>query len=103
MLSAKVIFDNYILRIGPGRLYERVDMYNSGAVITLIGREISNNWVLVQTSDNTSGWMNVVGLEIRGDLNSLPMFKIDNAQILAGTCLSARKNRCHGYCRRDGA
>ena len=47
MLSAVVNFDNYSLRTGPGRLFDRIRMYGTGAIVSLIGRESSNNWVLV--------------------------------------------------------
>ncbi|MBA4386282.1 MAG: hypothetical protein C0410_16230, partial [Anaerolinea sp.] len=81
MISAEVTMDNYSLRTGPGRLFERVDTYTVGTVVSLLGREITNNWVLVQTNDSFSGWMNVVGLKPYGDINSLPLFKVDNAQV----------------------
>ena len=84
MISAEVVFDSYQLRTGPGRLFERVEFYYPGDTVTLIGREMSNNWVLVQTDDNRSGWMNVVGLEFTGSVITLPVFRVDNAQILQG-------------------
>ncbi|PKO00065.1 MAG: hypothetical protein CVU42_04810 [Chloroflexi bacterium HGW-Chloroflexi-4] len=84
MLSAEVTFDNYSLRKGPGRLFERVSLYRTGEVVSLIGREFTNNWALVKTSDNAIGWMNLVGLKLYGDLYSLPIFRVDDAQILFG-------------------
>ncbi len=84
MISAEVTMDTYSLRTGPGRLFTRIETYDSGAVVSLFGREISNNWVLVKTSDNYSGWMNVVGLKLYGDINALPLFKVDDAQVLQG-------------------
>jgi len=65
-------------------LFDRINMYNTGAEVALFGREVSNNWVLVVSDDHLSGWMNVVGLEILGDLNSLPVFSVENAQVLHG-------------------
>jgi hypothetical protein len=84
MIRADVDMDNYSLRTGPGRLFERVDTYSTGAVVKLIGRESTNNWVLVSTDNNNSGWMNLVGLKPYGEIHSLPIFKVDNAQILRG-------------------
>ncbi len=84
MISAEVTMDTYSLRSGPGRLFERIETYDSGAVVSLFGREITNNWVLVKTSDNYSGWMNVIGLKPYGDINALPLFKVDDAQVLQG-------------------
>jgi hypothetical protein len=84
MLSAAVNMENFALRAGPGRLFDRLEQYNEGATVNIIGRENSNNWVLVQTSDNRSGWMNLVGLDVSGPLNSLPIFEVNNAIILHG-------------------
>jgi len=84
MIPAEVVFDSYQLRKGPGRLFARLNMYTTGDTVTLIGREESNNWVLVQTSDNRSGWMNVQGLNFLGDVISLPLFRVDNAQVIRG-------------------
>lgn len=84
MLSATVNMENFALRAGPGRLFDRLEQYNEGAVVYILGRENSNNWVLVQTSNNRSGWMNLVGLDVSGPLNSLPIFQVNNAIVLHG-------------------
>ena len=54
-IQAEIIFDNYLLRIGPGRMFESIDMYDTGERVMLLGREPGNNWVLVQTKENYSG------------------------------------------------
>jgi hypothetical protein len=52
--------------------------------VTLLGREPGNNWVLVQTPNNLSGWMNVVGLTMIGDVTPLPIFQVTNVLVLHG-------------------
>ncbi len=84
MVSAAVAFDSLQLRSGPGRLFERINIYAEGEIVTLIGREKGNNWVLVQTGDHRSGWMKVEGLTFMGSIDSLPEFKVEDAQILRG-------------------
>lgn len=84
MLNAEVNMDNFTLRAGPGRLFERLELYDTGATVNLIGRENSNNWVLVQTSDHRSGWMNLVGLNVYGAVTSLPIYAVNDAIILHG-------------------
>lgn len=84
MISAEVTMDSYSLRVGPGRLFERVYMYNTGEIVNILGRETSNNWVLVQTSDNRAGWMNVTGLDYLGELDSVPVFTVSDVQVLHG-------------------
>jgi hypothetical protein len=83
-IDADVIFDNYLLRNGPGRMFDVVRMYDTGTKVALLAREPGNNWVLVQTEDNYSGWMNVVGLNLIGDVTPLPIIKVTNAQVLHG-------------------
>lgn len=83
-IQAEVVFDNYLLRSGPGRMFETIGMFDIGTKVTLLGREPGNNWVLVQTPNNLSGWMNVVGLTMIGDVTPLPIFKVTNAQVLHG-------------------
>ncbi|MBA4375289.1 MAG: hypothetical protein C0401_03835 [Anaerolinea sp.] len=84
LIKAEVAFDNYLLRTGPGRLFERVAMYDSSAFVNILGREAGDNWVLVQTQDNRAGWMNMVGLTFIGDIVTLPVFVVTNTQILHG-------------------
>lgn len=83
-IAADVIFDNYFLRTGPGRMFETIRMYATGDRVTLLARERGNNWVLVQTSDNRSGWMNVVGLQLTGDVTPLPIITVPDAQVVHG-------------------
>lgn len=83
-IAAEVIFDNYQLRVGPGRMFDAVAMYETGDKVTLLARERGDNWVLVQTADNRSGWMNVVGLQFVGDISPLPVLAVINAQVLHG-------------------
>jgi len=83
-IDAEVIFDNYQLRVGPGRMFNKVAMYDTGERVTLLARERGDNWVLVQTADNRSGWMNVAGLKFIGDISPLPVLAVTNAQVLHG-------------------
>lgn len=82
--DATVMFDSYILRSGPGRLFSRVDMYLSHTVVTAIGRVAGRDWVLVQTADNQSGWMNRAGLESIGSFDTLPLLQLPNTVVLKG-------------------
>jgi hypothetical protein len=83
-IQASVASDNYILRAGPGRLFERVSMYSSGAEIRVLGRSMGIDWVMVQTADQRIGWMNTGGLDHLGDFSSLPIFKYPDAVMLSG-------------------
>ncbi len=95
-IPAEVIFDNYFLRSGPGRMFETLRMYATGERVLLLAREPGNNWVLVQTADNRSGWMNVVGLQFTGDVTPLPIFTVPDAQVLRGHVWRTDKSAASG-------
>lgn len=90
-IEAEVTVENFLLREGPGRMFASVDMYNTGDRVTLMAREPGNNWVLVQTQDYQSGWMNVDYLSFTGDVTPLPVMKVPNAQVLHGRVWNVNK------------
>jgi len=90
-IAAEVNVDNLLLREGPGRMFKSVDMYNTGDRVTLLAREPGNNWVLVKTADNQSGWMNVDYLNFTGDVTPLPAIKVTNAQVIHGRVWNVNK------------
>ena len=90
-IEAEVTVDNFLLREGPGRMFASVNMYDTGERVTLMAREPGNNWVLVQTRDFNSGWMNVDYLSFTGDVTPLPVMKVPNAQVLHGRVWNVNK------------
>ncbi len=95
-IPATVTFDNFILREGPGRLFDRVDMYDSGSQVTVLGRVMGDNWVLVQTADHCAGWMNTSGLDHLGNFDSLPLYHAQGAIMLSGHVWSANRSPVSG-------
>lgn len=83
-IAAAVTFDNFILREGPGRLFDRVAMYDSGSQVSVLGRALGIDWVLVQTDDHRSGWMNTAGLDHLGNFSSLPVYTVQGTVVLTG-------------------
>jgi hypothetical protein len=79
-----VVFDYFILREGPGRLFDRVAMYASGSQVLVLARAQGSEWVLVQTEDFQSGWMNTAGLKTLGDFSPLPIYQYPGAVMLSG-------------------
>jgi hypothetical protein len=86
-IEAKVVFDNYRLRQGPGLMFEAVKLYEIDTKVTLLARERGDNWVLVQTEDYRSGWMKIDGLEYIGDISPLPILAVTGAQVIRGRVL----------------
>jgi len=95
-IPAIVTFDNFILRDGPGRLFSRVAMYTSGSQVTVLGRAMGNDWVLVQTDDHRAGWMNTSGLDHLGNFDSLPLYHAQGAVMLSGHVWSANRSPVSG-------
>ncbi len=95
-IEASVAFDNYILRAGPGRLFERVAVYEPGSQVWVLGRCMGLDWVMVETSDHRAGWMNTAGLEYLGDFSSLPVYTYPGAVILRGHVRNADQSPAAG-------
>lgn len=96
-IAAAVTFDNFILREGPGRLFGRVAMYDSGSQVTVLGRVLGDNWVLVQTDDHRSGWMNTIGLDHLGNFTSLPVYTVQEAVMLTGHVWNTDRSPAAGF------
>jgi len=64
-----------------------VRTYDIDERVTMLVREPGNNWVLVQTADNRSGWMNVDYLSFTGDVTLLPVITVPGVQIIRGRVL----------------
>jgi hypothetical protein len=71
-------------------------MYDTGSKVTMYAREAGNNWVFVQTSDNYSGWMNVVGLSFTGDVTPLPVITVPDVQVVHGRVWTISKAPAYG-------
>lgn len=84
MVPAVINTETLYLRKGPGRFFETVGLYTKDNTLNIIGQEATGTWVLVQTGDYRSGWMLAEFLTINGSLQSVPIFKVSNAQILHG-------------------
>lgn len=83
-IDAEVIYDNYLLREGPGRLFEPIGMFDSGTPITVIGRAEGHDWVLVQMPNRKLGWMNRVGIRGIDPFDTLPVIPVADAVMVQG-------------------
>ncbi len=96
MVSAAVKLDNFSLRSGPSRLFERIEQYTSGDVVNIFGREATNTWMLVTTEDYRTGWMRKDGLDVQGDTLLLPIYNVENAHLLRGHVYLADQTPAYG-------
>lgn len=86
-IEATINVENLFLRKGPGFMFDYVRTYDTGERVAILMREPGNNWVLVQTADNRSGWMNLNYLSFNGDVTSLPVISVTGVQIIRGRVL----------------
>jgi hypothetical protein len=83
-IEGKIVFDNLMLRKGPGFLFKAVATYPIDQAVHLLGRAPGNNWLYVQTLDNLTGWMKVEGIELNGNIYDAPEVTPENAVIVHG-------------------
>ncbi len=61
------------LYAGPGSNYAVVGTVYSGQDISLLGRNSAGNWLKVQTSAGTQGWLSAAYIQATVSINSLPV------------------------------
>lgn len=83
-VSATIVFDNYLLRAGPGRIFDRWGIYEEGDTVLVTARALGQDWVYVQASDAYSGWMNTVGLSSASGFGGLPLMNVPDAILIRG-------------------
>ena len=83
-VSATIVFDNYLLRAGPGRIFDRWGIYEEGDTVLVTARALGQDWVYVQASDAYSGWMNTVGLSSASGFGDLPLMNVPDAILIRG-------------------
>lgn len=83
-VNATIVFDNYLLRTGPGRVFDHWGIYEESETVLVIARSLGQDWVYVQASDYYSGWMNTIGLESVVGFSSLPLMDVPDAILIKG-------------------
>lgn len=59
-------------RFGPGTVYAGPGGVRTGKVLEAIGRDTTSEWIMVrEVGGNKSCWVNIIGLTIQGDGNTL--------------------------------
>jgi serine/threonine-protein kinase len=78
-LKAIVWADNVVLRAGPGKVYDRLGIYNSDTPVEIIGKNASDDWSQVRVpaaTDVRTGWIMTQWLSVDGDLDSVPVVEL---------------------------
>ncbi len=78
------------LRYGPGTGFGILLRLPEGAVLDLLGRNRSGEWLFIRTADGTAGWVGSIGITAAIDVNVLPVTNTviagvyGSAKVLAG-------------------
>jgi serine/threonine-protein kinase len=78
-LKAIVWADNVVLRAGPGKVYDRLGIYNSDTPVEIIGKNASDDWSQVRVpaaTDVRTGWIMTEWLSVDGNLDSVPVVEL---------------------------
>jgi hypothetical protein len=88
---AFVTSSNLNLRTGPSQLYNILDTYQQGDEVFLLGRIPNGKWVQVEAKRNDgsgrmfSGWMFADYLDLRINVDDLPIIDVPEEQTITGT------------------
>ena len=88
--------DNLNLRGGPSLIHNIISQYQKGEIVTLIARAPGNEWVKILTKDKKTGWMSVIHLTLKQDINMLPVFEINESLVVKGKVVDATGNGIPG-------
>jgi hypothetical protein len=76
---------NALLRGGPGYLFPQLAILREGASLTVLGQSPGGEWLLVQTTDNRSGWVFAQLVDAGGsDLANVPHIQPPSVQVVVG-------------------
>lgn len=67
---------NLVVRLGPGRVYDRIASVNFGEGVYLRGRNTPGTWLLVQIASGEIGWVSAVYIQTDYSIQSLPVVGI---------------------------
>jgi uncharacterized protein YgiM (DUF1202 family) len=81
---ARPAVDALKLRVGPGALFDPLQLLYETETVTVLGRAPGGEWVLVETTDETQGWAFGQLLAADQDLQTAPLKEPENTQVVRG-------------------
>ncbi len=100
--SAFVTSATLNLRTGPSTLYNILDTYQRGDEVFAIGRVPDGKWLMVEAKRRdgsgriTTGWMFTELLDLRNNINLLPIIELPDNQTIKGTVKDNLGNPING-------
>jgi uncharacterized protein YraI len=81
---ARPTVDALKVRVGPGSLFGPLQLLYETETVTVLGKAAGGEWILVETLDETRGWVFGQLLETDQDLQSAPLTEPENTQVVQG-------------------
>lgn len=100
--QAFVTSTNLNLRTGPSQLFNILDTYQQGDEVFVLGRIPSGKWLQVEVTRKDgsgrkfSGWMFADFLDVRTNINNLPIVELPAEQTIKGIIEDQEGNRING-------
>ena len=82
-VQAKVEVTSIVLRAGPSTLHSKLALYSQGTSVTVLGKAMGDDWVLVETPDGKTGWMSIVFLS-EFDVRDIPVSPPTESLVISG-------------------
>ena len=77
--------DNVALRSNPGYLFPRLGLLKKGENLLVLGRSHGDEWLLVQTPNNQTGWIFIQLVDEHGnEMSSVPYVQPPSVQVVRG-------------------
>lgn len=76
MVGFVTAYPNLIVRLGPGRVYDRVASVRQGEGVYLRGRNTPGTWLLVQIASGEIGWVSAIYIRTEYPIFELPVIGI---------------------------
>jgi hypothetical protein len=99
---AIVTSSNLNLRTGPSKLFKILDTYTQGDEVFVIGQVPDGKWLLIEATRKdgsgrtASGWMYAEFLDLRNNINILPIIELPTNQTIKGTIKDNEGNPLNG-------
>lgn len=71
--NARVLLDGLNLRAGPGFTYRAIKKLSKGQEVTVTGRSLQSDWLLIRLSSGIAGWVYYPYISSGADIASLPV------------------------------
>jgi SH3-like domain-containing protein len=95
-INAEIGVQNLNLRSGPSTIYAILGSYPEGTDVLVLSRVQGNEWVRVQMSDESTGWMAAELLDLGAAVQSLPLEEVTESIVVSGRVIDTQARPVSG-------